>query len=684
MINPAQAAAGLQVLKSNGVSPKAPSPSTGGSSWYSAVTNSSPTKTPVSAPASPVMTPSNESFKGVSINNTDTSSAPTTDLTMKQVAVDTAKGAGNAAKSVVNGTVESGKDVAAAIGGSAYIDKLNKLTDGDQQFIKNMIELKNKNLASGNTATAQHFSDQLKNYKMTTGESATDVFPALAKSNEQVLGDFGSMALEAAGGGSLATSGAEKAAQVVDEGLPLAQRLVNGAKTGGKYGAAFGITGAMQNNASPVGIAEGAAGGAATGALLGGATEGALGKAPVNEAAAKATQEASDKATVDKAVGQIIQGDSKDIPAAKKALSSVDVSNVKTYKDLGSALNNRVQELSGKLDELLGTKPESIPMDKLEMSMKAGDQDVSHNYVKDALGQLKEFYTKTNDVKGLAEITQLEQKANEQGLSVKEVNDLARLHGQELNAFNANGELASGATKQAVENTRSGLKGTSRQQFGNPAAEAIDHELSQVIKTRDLIGDMANKVTALKQKIQERSLGAKVGNMVGKVINLMGLGTPKGIVEALIPRGQGFKVMKMNALDLEKALQPNLKTLQSLLDSDLSEKTIVSKLQEFMKPIGQTLLKSSEDIPNKEGGFVKNPLAGETKPNITPESVAKNMSGEDLQIARKVVHGNDLQAYMNSQPMMKAMGIDKLSMNDQIRFLRETIESSTKKVPVKK
>lgn len=610
----------------------------------------------------------NQSFQG-------TDSTPqTTTTSMTDVAKGVGKGALLAGKSMVNGTVESGKDIAAALGGSDYIDKLSKLSDGDQQFITHMIQLKNKNLASGNTAAAQHFADQLKNYQTTTGESATDVFPALAKSNEQVLGDFGSMGLELTGGGSLATSGAEKAAQVANEGLPLAERVLQGIKTGGKYGAAFGLTGGMQANKDAAGLVESTAGGALAGAAMGGATEGILGKRPVTETATK------DASSIDKTIGQIIQGDPKDIPKAKVALSNVDTSNVKTYKDLGGVLSDRVKELSAAQDKLLATKPETIPMNQLQMKMKAGDQEVSHNYVQDAIGQLKDYYSKTNDVKGLSEITQLEQKASSEGLNVKEVNDLARLHGSELNAYNLNGELASGATKQAIENTRSGLKGTVRQQMGDKASQAIDSEMTNVIKTRDLVGDMAEKVNALRQKIQERSLGAKVGQKIGQVINLVGLGTPKGIVESLIPRGQGFKVM--NALDLEKALQKNLSKVQDILDSDMSEGTVSSKLDALIKSIGQTMLKSPDDIPNKSGGFIRNPLAGETAPHINPEAVASNMSAEDMQLARKIVSGNDLNSYISAEPMLKAMGIDKLGITDQMRFLQEAIDSGTKKIPI--
>lgn len=282
---------------------------------------------------------------------------------------------------------------------------------------------------------------------------------------------------------------------------------------------------------------------------------------------------------VTRAAGTITQGKTADIAPAKRALSTIDVKNIKTYKDLGTALDNHIAQLSEKLDTALSTKKGALTLDKLSTALKVGEQSVSHNYVEDALSQLKNFYKKTNDVASEAKISQIEAKAKSQGLTVKEVNDLAKLHGQDLNGFNANGELASGLTKQAAENTRSGLKGTARNIFGNKVYKNADSRLSDLIKTRDLVSNVEEKVNALKQKILKRGLGATIGYKVGKAINALGLGSPKGMIDAFVTRGQGFKVM--NALDLEKNLQKNLNKLQKL--SDLPDDKLLKQLEVFVK-----------------------------------------------------------------------------------------------------
>lgn len=511
----------------------------------------------------------------------------------------------NTGKSLVTGTIESGKDIAAAIGGNTMFEKFNALPESDQHFLSTIIQLRNKAATNKDEKLTAHYQDMVKNYKTSDGQSISEVFPALNKSTEQVLGDFASMALETLGGGDLATTGAEKAVALGEKGgLPLAQRLIQGSMTGGKYGTLFGVTGAMQNNGSPTDIVKSGAIGGVTGAILGAGTEGMFGKR-VTEGAA-----AAEAKTVDNVVGRIIQGDAKDIPAATKALTEIDTKGIKTYKDLFTKLDDRVSALSHAQDtHLNGVNPTAIPMDKLVVTTKVGDQEVTHNFINDALTQLNHFYEKTNDVAGKAEIGQLTEKATSGGLSLKDINDIARLHGTEMSGYNVNGELASGLTKQAAENTRAGLKATVRQLAGDQggkASGAIDKSISDTIRTRDLVGEVQSKVNDLQQKIKERTLGEKAGRLFSQIVNTLGLNTPKGAIEYFLGRGTGLKTL--NALDLEKGLQEGLKAINSLINTD-TENSFIKEAQSFLKDTvkgtGKKLLNDSRNIQSKEGGFIK-------------------------------------------------------------------------------
>jgi len=331
---------------------------------------------------------------------------------------------------------------------------------------------------------------------------------------------------------------------------------------------------------------------------------------------------------IDTLAGTITQGKKADIATAKKALANIDVSKVNTYEDLASVLNNKINETRTTLDSHLLTNTERKPLDQLTFTHKVGDAEIAHNYVQDSLNQLEAHYKAINEQVGVEKIAQLTEKAQKEGLTAKEVNDLARVHGQELNAFNANGQAASGLSKQAAENTRTGLKETAKSIFKDELFNTADKEMTNLIRTRDLVKGVSEKVNQLKQRIQERSLGAKVGVALGKAINLLSLGTAKGIVEALIPRGQGFKVM--NALDLESTLKGNLEKLQKAMEGK-TEAEILNNLNSIQDSkdlatsknttnITKNIIptQSTPTVPKSKGlrGFVKFGLTSEKEADI--------------------------------------------------------------------
>lgn len=296
----------------------------------------------------------------------------------------------------------------------------------------------------------------------------------------------------------------------------------------------------------------------------------------------QATKLASETAKADKIIGQIIQGTPEDIITAKNALSQIDTKDIKTYEDLVSSLDTRIKLVSSKLDETLEQTPvrnELLRLGDMEKSIKVGNETVRQNYVEDALNQLRDFYTKTNNIEKKTAIEQLIKKGDVEGISVKELNDIAKLHGQDLSGFNASGELASGLSKQAAENTRAGVKSTAREIYGGDAYLQADKELSNLIRTRDLVQSVDKKVNQLKQRVTERGFGEEAGRLIFQIADKFTGGGLKGFVQSFIPRGQGLKVM--NALDLEKALQKNLKAIDSALNQK-TEKGIINALKKII------------------------------------------------------------------------------------------------------
>lgn len=300
----------------------------------------------------------------------------------------------------------------------------------------------------------------------------------------------------------------------------------------------------------------------------------------------------------DNTVGQVLQGKSSDISTGKRAFSHLETDGISTYKDLRDRANEKIEIFSNKLDEALETNPNPKLLDNLDLETSVGGQVVKHNYVTEALDQLDDFYSKTNNPNGRAQIAQIRAKAKTQGLTVKEVNDIARTHGEKLSAYNLNGELASGLTKQAAENTRNGLKATSRSNFGNKASQEADSAIASLIRVRTLAEEMVEKVNKLQQTVTKRGLFEKMGRLFGQVVDLTTGGFLGGATRSLIiPRGGGLKTL--NALDIEKRLEKNLRLIREAAEPGASPQTIIKKLEEVIRNNGQKPALLSLPAPSK-------------------------------------------------------------------------------------
>lgn len=499
-------------------------------------------------------------------------------------------------------TQRFGKTAGEALAAPGNADKYAEALDSHTSIQSNLVRTIREKKKLGQDTS--RLDEVLKQHVESTPKLEDFTGEVVNKKTGQIIGEAAGTVLEASTGGIL--SSGKKV--VTSKVLSTAQKVKEGAKVGAAYGSIGGATTAMQEGEGVGGTLKQAASGAAIGAGLGGGLGYAGAKAGAaidrfgRRVAIKAEQNLK---TASKVTGEILQGETDDIARGQRVLQTLDPEKVKTYEQGFQALDERVKKLSADQDALLAGDKTVRRMADLNVSQKIGDgsKAVKHNYVKDALSQLADFYKKTNDQVGLAELNQLKTKATRQGLTVQEINDIARLHGQKLNAYNASGELASGLSKQAAENTRAGLKTTVRDFYGGEPSKLIDKEIGDTIRVRDLFQKNVEAVNKLKQRIQERSLGAKAGYLVGKIINTIGLGSPKGIVEALIPRGQGFKVM--NALDLEKNLQKNLKILQEITKKDMPESEMIKALEKFFMSIGGDNLQAKAGLPSKPAKLTK-------------------------------------------------------------------------------
>lgn len=130
------------------------------------------------------------------------------------------------------------------------------------------------------------------------------------------------------------------------------------------------------------------------------------------------------------------------------------------------------------------------------------------------------------------------------------------------------------------------------------------------------------------------------------------------------PIGKARRIVNSNSTP------ETINTSSRIMPESVPRRGLFSKLQDM-----------HNETPGKQGGYVKIP---DTKPSISPENIAKNLDAVDLKTLRAVLDGKSADAYIKAGPTLEAMGIDKLDPSTQNRFIKEVINLSTKKLPVKK
>lgn len=257
---------------------------------------------------------------------------------------------------------------------------------------------------------------------------------------------------------------------------------------------------------------------------------------------------------------RITQGKKIDRDKASRGLLEVDVKDVKTFDDLKLRSQEKLDILKEAQDEVLGSDKSLYKVDDLVRKTKVGKKEVTENFVEDALEDMEKVFSETSAKKDVARIQNLREKANTEGLSNLEINNIAREYGGTFKdkTFTKLGDQKTSLQAGRFENTRKGVKETSRDLLGTDEAKLLDQRMSDLIKTNDNVEKMVEKVSDLAKRTENRSLLKRIGGAFANIVDA----TTGGVVTAfmrrlLIPRGGGVKLL--NALDLEEDLAKNLK-----------------------------------------------------------------------------------------------------------------------------
>lgn len=328
------------------------------------------------------------------------------------------------------------------------------------------------------------------------------------------------------------------------------------------------------------------------------ATEGA------KELAKRGALKLSSKNTVEEALGQILQGEGKDIVRGRKALEAIDTKKVESFEDLSKRLNEVIPKLSKEIDADLSADTAVKKLEELgtKMKTKAG-RDTEFNFVEKSLNDLSEMYDKIGEPAKKADIQDLIEKAKTQGLTRKEINDISREYGQEFGqkAFGKTGEPLTSVNAQLYENVRKGLKKVAREGLGGDVAKQKDALLSDIYNTKRLIDKNVKATQRLKQKAEKMGIGRKAVRGIIKALDAVSLGGTRAIRETLIQSNVGRKTMNM--LDLEEALKKNLDIISKASKAN-DEKAMKKALSELKNnPLIESESKKKTEIREAYGGF---------------------------------------------------------------------------------
>lgn len=260
--------------------------------------------------------------------------------------------------------------------------------------------------------------------------------------------------------------------------------------------------------------------------------------------------------SLDEIVLEVSQGTEKNIPAVKETLSKIDTRWVETYKDLNRNISQKISEIAKKQDELL---PKDEVLNIQDLTTTKGKRTT--NFVNNALDDLENVWENTSDLELLNKVDDLRDK---EFVSVKDINDLARFYGSQFKnkSFDKLGNQKANISASRFENTRKGLKDISRDLLPDDTVKLLDEELSKLFETQTLTEKMAENVTKLSRKIEQRGLFENLARWLGKAVDLASLWTARWFLTSFLPSNVWNKIL--NSLAIEWNLIKNLKKIQQL------------------------------------------------------------------------------------------------------------------------
>lgn len=341
-----------------------------------------------------------------------------------------------------------------------------------------------------------------------------------------------------------------------------------------------------------------------------------------------------------------------DIKKVIETVNSIDVSEVKTYQNFLDRIDDGIKSTVSRVDDVLDQNPNPVQIDDLAQTINTAQGPQSVNWVQRGLDDLAEAFSQTDDIKNLAFINSLRQKVNAgTGLTPKEVNQLARLHGRSFRSFTVGGELKQTRGAARYENVRAGLKSTARELVDGDEAKLLDARIHAMIDTNRMVERLRNQVSRLQNRTRQLGAVEQVAEKVGDLANVFSGGLLRGLGKRLF---LGSRRGVLNVLDLQERLQKNLQIIQAANNAQTPAQMtrLLNRLDD--------LTDIRTDIPT----------------SITPQSVARNIDIADRNLIAQFLDSPDT-INLPVLELLDNIGIGNADVAVQHRFLREVLDLSS-------
>ncbi|SRR6266568_4025321 len=309
-----------------------------------------------------------------------------------------------------------------------------------------------------------------------------------------------------------------------------------------------------------------------------GAVQAILGGASVVESAAeagKAVKEAmaTPLPTPEKAVGQVFNTAGEAREANVEAMKGLKGAGVKlpeqtTMPKMRESLETVIQRNTDYIDKVLGENERVYTPDELQERYPVpGRNDVKVlKPAQDALTMLEAHYDNTNNPGKAAETGTLAHKYKTEGLTLLELNTLARDFGSEFDNVYKRTQDQGYVVKDAdqpirVENVRQMLKRQVRERMPNEDLQKIDEQTSNLIKTRGDADKFMLQLEKLENRLPQTSWWKKASGKLGDAVSFV----QGSFLQKLLKISP--KETELNVADMAERMPKAMRVLDQLLQA---------------------------------------------------------------------------------------------------------------------